>query len=165
MKLEIPEPLRLDEEELRVALQRASMAGGKTGAAARKLAKLLQPHLMKEEKDLLQTLAALLPIAKGEITADMREIPPKTDRLKTHVFEMVREHSAIIEAARKLRRAAKAERKLKVAGFTERLLLRAWMDEVVFYPAAIVMGEYLKLTLKEKDDRQRPSSEPKSLKT
>jgi DNA-binding ferritin-like protein len=70
MKFEIPEPQRLNHKKLRVALQRASMAGGKISAAARKLAILLQPDLMKEEKDLLPTLGALLPIAKGEITAD-----------------------------------------------------------------------------------------------
>ncbi len=51
--------------------------------------------------------------------------------------------------ARKLLQAARSERKLKLAHFTQRLLLRAWMDEVVFYPAAIVAGEYLKLALKE----------------
>ena len=161
MKLEIPEPLRLDQQELQVALQRAGMAGGKTSAAAKQLTKLLQPHLMKEEKDLLQTLGALLPMAKGEITDDMRELLPKTERLKTRVFEMVREHSAIIEAARKLLRVARTERKLKVAGFTERLLLRAWMDEVVFYPAAVVAGEYLRLMVKEKSDRMRCSAEPR----
>lgn len=43
MKFEIPESLRLNHKQLRVALQMASVAGGKTGVA-RKLAKPLQPH-------------------------------------------------------------------------------------------------------------------------
>ena len=56
----------------------------------------------------------------------------------------------IIEAARKLLRAARAEGKLKLAAFTEHLMLRAWTDEVVFYPAAILIGEYLKLRFAER---------------
>ena len=160
MKFEIPEPLKLDQDELQLALQRAGMAGGRTGAAARHLANLLHPHLDNEEKDMLHTLTLLLPMSRGQITHEMRDIPARSDRLKAHVFGMVREHTAIIEAARKLLRAARSERKLKLAQFTERLLHRAWMDEVVFYPAAILAGEYLKLVLKE-PGRTLPADEPR----
>ncbi len=156
MKFEIPEPMKLDQDELQLALQRASMAGGRTGAAARKLTKLLHPHLANEEKDMLQTLTLLLPMSRGQITHEMRDIPARSDRLKNHVFAMVREHTAIIEAARQLLNAARSERKLKLAGFTQRLLLRAWMDEAVFYPAAILAGEYLKLVFKEPDRISAP---------
>lgn len=126
------------------------LAGGKTGAAARKLQKLLQPHLLQEETDLLQTLGLLLPLSHGQITPAMRQVLDRTEHLKARMFEIVREHAAIIEAARKLLRAARAERKLALAAFTEHLLLRAWTDEVVFYPAAILIGEHLKLRFPER---------------
>ncbi len=137
--------MKLDQDELQMALKRASMAGGRTGAAARKLTKLLHPHLVNEEKDMLHTLTLLLPLSMGQLTEEMREVPARSDRLKNHVFGMVREHTAIIESTRQLLHAARSERKLKLADFTQRLLLRAWMDEIVFYPAAILAGEYLKL--------------------
>jgi len=128
-----------------VALERAARSGGRTGRAARDLMKVLQPHLLKEEDDLLQTLGLLVPLAHNEFNAGMGEVLAKTEHLKARMFEIMREHVEIIEAAHKLLHAAHAERKLSLVGFTERLMLRAWTDEVVFYPAAILIGEYLKL--------------------
>ena len=141
----IPEPLSIDQNEICMALERAALSGGRTGRAAARLRKDLQPHLLKEEEDLLQILGLLLPLAHGEVSPAMQDVPVKTERLKSRMFEMAREHAAIIESAHKLLRAARLEKKLALVGFTERLMLRAWTDEVVFYPAAILIGEYLKL--------------------
>ncbi len=121
------------------------LSGGRTGNAARQLLKVLQPHLLQEEEDLLQVLGLLVPLAQGHITSDMRGIPAKIEHLKSRMFGIAREHAAIIQAARKLMRAANREGKLDLVMFTEHLMLRAWTDEVVFYPTAILMGEYLKL--------------------
>ncbi|HKW28050.1 MAG TPA: hypothetical protein VJT54_01845 [Verrucomicrobiae bacterium] len=151
----IPEPLRVDQDELCGALERATLSGGETGNAARKLLKVLQPHLLKEEEDLLQTLGLLMPLSRGQITPAMRQIPSRTEHLKARMFEIVREHVVIIKAARELLRVARAERKLPLAAFTEHLMLRAWTDEVVFYPAAILIGEYLRLRLAEAPGRSR----------
>lgn len=148
-EFKIPEPLRVDQNELCRALEHAAFAGGKTGAAARKLLKILQPHLLKEETDLLQTLGLLMPLSRGQITPAMRQISARTEHLQARMFEIVREHAEIIEAAHKLLHAARAERKLTLVTFTEHLMLRAWTDEVVFYPAAILIGEYLKLRFQD----------------
>ncbi|MGH8024618.1 MAG: hypothetical protein ACRED1_13600 [Limisphaerales bacterium] len=153
-EFKIPGPLRIDQEELCQAVERAAIAGGQTGAAARKLLKLLQPHLLKEETDLLKILGLLMPLCRGQITSAMRQVLPRTEHLKAEMFEIVREHAEIIEAAHELRRAAETERKLSLVTFTEHLMLRAWTDELVFYPAAILIGEYLKLRFAESPDRQ-----------
>lgn len=148
-EFKIPEPLQINQNELCLALERAVLAGGKTGSAARKLLQVLQPHLLKEETDFLQPLGLLVGLSRGQITDSMRQIPARTEHLKARMFEIVREHAAIIEAARRLLQAARAEHKLALAAFTERLMLRAWTDELVFYPAAILIGEYLKLRFVE----------------
>jgi hypothetical protein len=149
-EFQIPEPLCMDQNELCQAVQRAAAAGGNTGAAARKLLKVLQPHLLKEETDLLQTLGLLMPLSRGQVTPAMRQIPARTEHLKARMFEIVREHAEIIEVARELLRVARAEHKLALVTFTEHLMLRAWTDEVVFYPTAILIGEYLKLRFEER---------------
>ena len=69
----IPEPLRMDQNELCQSLERATLSGGKTGKAATVLLKVLQPHLLKEEEDMLQTLGFLLPLSQGQITPAMLE--------------------------------------------------------------------------------------------
>jgi hypothetical protein len=152
-RFEIPEPLQINQDEMCVALERAAHSGGRTGRAAADLMRVLQPHLLKEEDDLLQTLGLLVPLAHNEFNAGMLDVLAKTEHLKSRMFEIMREHVEIIEAAHKLLHAAHAERKLSLVGFTERLMLRAWTDEVVFYPAAILIGEYLKLKVAE---QQKP---------
>ena len=146
---QIPEPLQVNQNEMCIALERASLAGGRTGKAAEELMKVLQPHLLKEEDDLLQTLGLLVPLAQNEFHAGMLDVLAKTQHLKARMFEIMREHVAIIDAAHKLLHAAHAERKLSLVAFTERLMLRAWTDEVVFYPTAILIGDYLRLKAAE----------------
>jgi len=144
-EFQIPEPLQVNQNEMCVALERAARSGGRTGRAASALMKILQPHLLKEEEDLLQTLGLLVPLAQGQYHGGMQEATAKTEHLRSRMFEIMREHVEIIEAAHKLLDAARAEKKLSLVAFTERLMLRAWTDEVVFYPTAILIGEYLKL--------------------
>lgn len=148
--LRIPEPLRMDQNELCVALERATLAGGKTATAAKELLKVLQPHLLSEEEDLLQVLGLLSPLAQGQLTPAMQSIPRKTERLKARMFDIAREHALIHEATDKLLRDAQAEGKSRLVTFCEHLRLRAWTDEVVFYPAAILIGEYIKLKLRDR---------------
>lgn len=91
-EFKIPEPLRIDQNDLCAALERAILSSGKTGKAAKKLLKVLQPHLLKEEGDLLQTLGLLVPLAQGKISAEMRSVPLKTEHLKSRMFGIMREH-------------------------------------------------------------------------
>ena len=60
---------------------------------------------------------------------------------------MLQEHRAIVGALEGLVKAAKAENKLEYVHFAEKLMLHAQNEEEVLYPAAILVGEYLKLKL------------------
>ena len=71
------------------------------------------------------------------------------DKLKADVPHMLQEHKDIVVALRKLIAAAKQENKLEHARFAEKLILHAQNEEEVLYPAAILVGEYLKLRLGE----------------
>lgn len=141
----VPEPLAVNQAELCLALERATLSGGRTAREARELLSLLQPHLLREEEDLLQVVGLLVPLAQGCITQSMRGIPAQTERLKSRMFVIAREHAAILKVARRLMRSANREGKSEIVTFTGQLMLRAWTDEVVFYPAAVLIGEYLKL--------------------
>jgi hypothetical protein len=116
-ELKVPEPLEVNQGELCVALERAVLSGEKTARAAKELLAVLQPHLLHEEEDLLQVLGLLVPIAQGQVTQAMRSIPAQTERLKSRMFVIAREHTAIIQAARKLIHAANREGKLEVVAF------------------------------------------------
>jgi hypothetical protein len=155
MKLEIPKALRLREEAICTALRQAVATGGETGAAAEMLEAILVPHLAKERVEVLQPLGLLPRLASGEVSAEMKEVLPQIDQLKNDLRDLRVEHATILSAIKRLVAAARAEEKSQHARFAERLLFRAWLDESVFTPLAILMGKYLELRL---DLGHRPSS-------
>jgi hypothetical protein len=155
MKLKIPRALHLDEEAICRALRQAVERGGETGAAAEVLEAILLPHLAKESVDILEPLGLLPRLARGEVTSDMAEVLPQIDHLKNDLHALQIEHATILSAIKRFVAAAREEGKSQQARLAERLLFRAWLDESVFTPLAILMGKYLELRL---DLGNRPSS-------
>jgi hypothetical protein len=147
MKFEIPRPLKIEHEELHGELVEATRAGGRTGDAAKVVAKLLHPHFVKEEEYALPPLGLLVALSQGKFEAGMADVLKMTDRLKPELSTMLAEHKEIVEALGKLVDAAKAESKADIARFAEKLMLHAQTEEQVLYPAAILVGEIVKSKL------------------
>ena len=136
-----------EHEELHADLRKATTAGGATGKIAKRLAGVVHPHFVKEEDFALPPLGLLPSLAKGKVTSDMKDILLMTDKLKTDLNQMVKEHEEIVAALEELVTVAKKERKLKYVRFADRLNLHAQTEEEVYYPTAILIGEYLRLKL------------------
>lgn len=149
MKFKIPEPLKAEHEDLHAELVKATQAGGKVGEAARAVAKLLHPHFVKEEEYALPPLGLLTFLAEGKVTPEMSSVLTMTDKLKAELPEMLQEHKAIVAALKNLAEAAKQENKMEYARFADKLTLHARSEEEVTYPAAILVGEYVKLRLQK----------------
>lgn len=150
MKLEIPKALRLREEAICTALRHAVETGGETGDAAELLEAILLPHLAKESVDVLQPLGLLPRLARDEVTAEMAGVLPQIGQLRNDLRTLQIEHSTILSGIKNLVAAARNEGKSKHARFAERLLFRAWLDESIFTPLALLIGEYLELRLNHK---------------
>lgn len=143
----VPEALKHEHEELHEELLRATRSGGRTGEAALAVAKLLHPHFEKEEAYALPPLGLLLPISRGEVTADMGSVLELTDRLEAEMPQMLAEHAEIKAALETLIAAADAEGKPQYAAFAQKLGVHALSEEQVAYPAALLVGRYLKVVL------------------
>ena len=148
MTPKIPRPLKLEHEELHAELVRATKAGGKTAEAAKSVAKVLHNHFVKEEEFALPPLGLLSLLAQAHVDRKMRNILSMTDRLKTELPDMLREHKTVVTALKKLMTAARREKKHEHARFAEKLALHAKTEEEVLYPTAILIGEYIKLKLR-----------------
>jgi len=127
-----PRTLRAEHRELHHELARTVEAGGRTGEAARRVADLLHDHCIKEEEFALPPLSALAALAKGDPIPDAGGILRLTERLKAEFSRLVFEHDEIVRALQVLIVTAKADQKPET-------------EEEVLYPAAILVGEYLKL--------------------
>ena len=59
------------------------------------------------------------------------------------------EHRMVVGALRRLAAAAKQERKPEAARFAEALKLHALSEEQILYPAALLVGEYVRARMEK----------------
>jgi hemerythrin superfamily protein len=147
MEFKIPEPMKLEHEELHAELVKATKEKGKIGEAAKAVAKVLHNHFVKEEEYAIPPLGLLTQLAEGKVTEEMREVLQMTDKLKAELPEMLAEHKEIVAALENLITIAKKKGKRKYVRFAEKLMLHAKTEEGVSYPTAILVGEYIKMKL------------------
>ena len=143
MKFEIPAALRAEHEQLHARLAQATEEPGALGEAARQLARLLQPHFVRDEAFALPPLGLLAELAHGRVTPEMAAVLPMTRKLKAELPAMLAEHRQILVVLDKLRVAAKAAGRPEYESFAAALALHAQHEEHVLYPAAILLGEHL----------------------
>lgn len=148
MEFKTPTVLHTEHEELHKMLKNATQLSGKTGEAAKVVAKLLHQHFIKEEEFALPPLGLLPMLAEGKILPEMKAVIEMTDKLKSELPEMLSEHKQIEAALLELLNASKEENQPEATLFAEQLMEHAKMEEIVSYPTAILIGEYLKLKLK-----------------
>jgi len=153
----IPEPLKLEHEVLHEELVKATKESGPIGEAARAVAKLMNPHFVKEEDFALPPLGLLSLLIAGKVSPVMLGVTEMTDRLKADLHKMLSEHKSIVAAVKNLATAARREKKLKYVRFADKLIQHARMEEEVLYPATILIGEFIKLKLKSESASARPS--------
>jgi hypothetical protein len=147
MKLAAPQLLQLEHQELHHFIVRATSEPGALGEAARLVDRLLKAHVSKEEAFALPPLSLLGPLARGKLDRDMAQVLAQTDWLKAHQLDMIAEHHAVNGALEQLIAAARAADRVEYIEFAERLINHARMEEEILYPAAILVGEYLKVKL------------------
>ncbi len=147
MEFPIPETLKAEHAELHAELVDATRAGGRVGDAAKEVARCLHPHFVREEEFALPPLCLLAPLARGTLVPGMADVLALTDRLEAELPGMLGEHKEIVAALGDLVAAAKTQNMPKYTAFAEKLMLHARAEEEVLYPAAILVGRYVKLVL------------------
>ena len=148
MKMIIPRPLKSEHKELHEKLVEAIGTAGPIGKAAGAVAKVLHPHFVKEEEYALPPLGLLKVLAKGKVSTDMGEALVMTDKMKKDLPNMLKEHKAVVASLGKLVAAARKEKRQDIVHFAKKLALHAKTEEEVLYPAAILIGEFIRLKLK-----------------
>jgi iron-sulfur cluster repair protein YtfE (RIC family) len=142
--MQTPQSLASEHRELHEVLARASKEGGELGQAAARLEKALAPHFRREEEIATPPLGLLPKLAREDATADMRAVLPLTEALERELPRMLREHDAIRQAAITFRAAAEKAGREEYVRFSEELAAHARQEEEILYPAAVLVGRYVK---------------------
>lgn len=146
-EIDPPEAATIEHGRLREEFERATKIGGETADAARAVLKVLSPHMILEEELARPPLKLLPRLARGEFTPDMERILTKTETLKAEMPRMLNEHAMIVAALRQLLQTAVKEGHEGFASLAQKVILHAQQEEEVYYPASILVGEYVKLKL------------------
>jgi hypothetical protein len=144
---EYPDSSLPEHRELKEILSRAMKAGGRTALAADGVRRVLYPHMRLEEALAAPPLSLLPRLAAGEIAPEMEKIIQVSEMLRLQLPRMLEQHRMIVTALRELLRAATEEQHPPYVQFAQKLMHHAQQEEEVLYPAAIVVGDYVKLKL------------------
>jgi hypothetical protein len=136
--------MRIEHDELHADLVRLTQAGGRTGDAAKAVAKVLHPHFVKENEYALPPLGLLVPLAEGRFDRDMADVLHLTDKLASDMPHMLAEHQEIVAAVNRLEQAATSENSADGLAFARMLATHAKMEEQVTYPTALLIGQYVR---------------------
>lgn len=104
----------------------------------------LAPHFKREEEIATPPLGLLGALARGEATADMRAVLALTDALERELPHMLQEHQVIREAVTRFRAVAEAAGRDEYVRFSDGLAAHARQEEEILYPAAVLVGRYVK---------------------
>ena len=151
--MQIPQSLQTEHEAIHSALVAATKASGQVGAAAKELATVLGPHFKREDEIALPPLGLLAPLAAGQTPAGMEAVLAMTDALRKEMPRMLDEHKRIRSATEKLRAAAREAKASVHEQFAENLASHAQTEEEVLYPAAILVGDIIRLRMAQNREK------------
>ena len=140
----IPSSIKAEHDELHIRLKAITELPGRTGEAARTVAHLLHDHFEKEEAYAMPPLGLLPALAKGASPSAKEEVMALSAQLERDMPNMLAEHARIVDALKALAEAAKAENQQEAVRFAVALEQHAHTEEEILYPAAILVGHYLR---------------------
>ena len=124
-------------------LAQLTKAGGRTGEAAQKVAKVLHHHFQKENEYALPPLCLLVSLCEGKFDCGMTAVLAMTS-FQAYMPTMLAEHKDIEAALSELKNAATSENKAAGVQFAVELAAHAQTEEQVTYPTALLIGLYVK---------------------
>lgn len=142
--MEVPESIVIEHKEIHGMLAKALKAGGETAKAAKAVEEVLHPHFIKEEEYALPQLGLLKPLSEGKTIKNANDALRLSEKLNAELKQMLTEHKSIVEKLDELIGVATKESKKQPVEFAEKLKMHAHAEEEIYYPAAILVGEYLK---------------------
>ncbi len=145
MPIGIPLSLKEEHAEIHGQLAKLKKVPGKVGDAAKTVAKVLHPHFLLEEEIAMPLLGLLSPLAEDRIISEIEKATVMSNRLKAELAKMLKEHGEIVAVLKGLEQAIQEEGVEEGADFPEKLKQHAKIEEEVLYPAAILVGEFIKL--------------------
>ncbi|WP_276372232.1 hemerythrin domain-containing protein [Chryseolinea sp. H1M3-3] len=149
-KPEVPSAIKKEHTNLLAQIKEIASYDDSTSIVARNLQEILQHHFDEEEDFVLPTLSLLPLLASGDTYEQHKDILPLIRKFKAQLTHMNAEHQMIKAYMADLKQVGAKENHPEILKFEEELHDHAAIEEEIFFPAAILIGEYLDLKSIEK---------------
>jgi len=143
----VPSSIKAEHELLLAQVNAIALFQDSTGLVAAEIQELMQHHFAEEEDFVLPPLGLLPMVVSGEIPEQSKEVIQLTDKLKSQLAHMTLEHQMISALMEQLKEVSTQENHPEVIDFDRALHKHAITEEEIYFPAAILVGEFLKLKL------------------
>jgi iron-sulfur cluster repair protein YtfE (RIC family) len=142
----VPKSVKAEHVAIRAALHEAERAPGAVGAAAKQLAEVLEPHMLREEEVALPPLSLLSGLMAGSIlpATMLTDVQAMCAEFKRALPRMLEQHAEIRAALVKLHAASMDAGDGGHQELAERLARHIQIEEEVLYPGALAVGEIIR---------------------
>ena len=110
----------------------------------KQLYEAIEYHFSEEEQYLFPVLGILPELAAGNLPAKTDSIIAFSEKFKTNSAKLLAEHQMITKLISEYRLIS-TQNDTALLNFEEELLEHARVEEEIYFPAAVVIGDYLKL--------------------
>jgi len=141
----VPSVLKKEHNQFLEKLAGIASLQDSTGRCAKKLYELMDYHFKEEEDYVLPPLGLLPVLAMGKIPEQSEKVIQLTERFRSNSAKMIAEHQMIKAYLDEMMLVGAKENHPEISGFDQELQKHAASEEEVFFPTAILIGEYLKL--------------------
>lgn len=144
-KAEVPSSIKNSHENLLEKINKITTYKDSSRTIALKTEELMLHHF-KEEEDFILPLLGLLPsLANEQKIEQTKNVILLSQKVKENLNHMSAEHQLIKAYINELKQACANENLPEIIEFENYVIKHAKSEEEVYFPAAILVGEYLKL--------------------
>lgn len=141
----LPSSIQNEHDSLLTRLRGITLFEDTAGMLATKLLELMEHHFSEEENMVFPQLALLPSLADGEVPENAKEIIELSEKFKSQLAHMSVEHQMIILQMEALANVVSTEDLPEFLAFRRAVEKHAVAEEEIYFPAAILVGEYLKM--------------------
>lgn len=138
-KLEIPEALKRDHEQLRGGLMRAAKEPGRIGEAAGRVAGLCLPHFAQEEDDIFRVFELLRDPDSDRVPPNMAASARRIAQFSAKHLALRSQHQSINAAVEVLLREARKEGNEEIAELIHTLRGHEKIEDEMMYPTVLTL--------------------------
>ena len=139
-KLEIPEALTLEHEELQARLNRVAARPGRVGQAAKGVARLCRAHFAKEEVNIFRAFGLLHALASDRVRPEMAAEAQVVVEFSAQQNGSGDHHRLINAALEKLLQEARDHKDNEIIELAARLRDHEKIEDEVTYPAVLLIA-------------------------